>query len=621
MFASSAGVILRRRVCASHRHFPKTFYRGFRNHVRKRSDTAAVPPADLKSADGPAQSLLARLRGSKEVIEYLRPAKRELIIGLCCLPPALAATMALPYYVGSTIDAMLSSDGGIKPEVIATLVGISVVGGVATFGRSYYINLSSEVIVKNLRKRIFAETIRKDALFFDRHKTGDLINRLSTDTTIISNTLTESVSLALRGMATMSIGSGFLFYTCKELALVSTGSLLPLIVLARFYGSIIKKETQRQLETFGESTSSAEEALSNAKFITLFNRHGFMADRYNTKIDGVFDIGRRVSLYRGFFMGSTNLMVSLSMLSVLGYGSTMVAAGAISAGQMTTFLLYMVNVAGAAFSLTSVYSSIMRALGANERISELITASDTNGDTSEVREALSSSGTLAHTDTYDIAFQGVSFAYPTRPDSPVLQNMTLSIPQGKSVAILGGSGSGKSTLINLMGRLYAPNKGHILLGGHPLEEFQIEYLREIIGVVTQDPIILNASIASNIRLGKLDASEEQIIDAAKHANIHDFVQTLPQGYDTVVGERGSLLSGGQKQRITIARKSVRMLFCTNHILFDLLDITGAILRDPKILILDEATSSLDVENEALVQQGKPVCNAQESNLAYLRGCE
>ena len=456
--------------------------------------------------------------------------------------------MALPYYVGSTIDQMLQSSGGIRPEVVATLVGISIVGGVATFGRSYYINLSSEVIVKSLRKRIFAETVRKDALFFDRQKTGDLINRISTDTTVISNTLTESVSLALRGIATMSIGSGFLFYTCKELAMVSTGSLLPLIVLARFYGSIIKKETQRQLETFGESTSSAEEALSNAKFITLFNRQGFMIERYNDKIDAVYGIGKRVSLYRGFFMGSTNLMVSLSMLSVLGYGSTLVAADAISAGQMTTFLLYMVNVAGAAFSLTSVYSSIMRALGANERISELL--HDKPG--SSLGSAEVECGSLTSTERFNLCFEGVTFAYPTRPSSHVLQGLNLAIPQGKSVAVLGGSGSGKSTLINLVGRLYEPNEGRILLGGHPLRDYEIGYLREIIGVVTQDPIILNASIASNIRLGRLDASQEQVIDAAKHANIHDFIQSLPQGYETIVGERGSLLSGGQKQRITIA---------------------------------------------------------------------
>mmetsp|Transcript_16760 Transcript_16760/g.20294 ORF Transcript_16760/g.20294 Transcript_16760/m.20294 type:complete len:678 (+) Transcript_16760:66-2099(+) len=515
---------------------------------------------------------------ARQMIQFAEPAKKQLILGILFLPPALGATMALPYFVGEVIDTVMDDSGednsGRQKTLIATLLAFSVFGALATCGRSYFINLSSEIIVKNMRANLFSAIMRKPIFFFDKSKTGDLVNRISSDTTIVSNTLTESVSMALRGVSTTIVGTGFLFYTCPNLALVSTGTLLPLLLLGRFYGNFIKSETRNQLEVFGRATSVAEESISNARVVKLFNRKDYVVGNYETDLEETFNVGKSIAKYRGVFMGSSSLVFSLSMLSVLGYGSSMVANGLISPGELTSFLLYAVNVTGAAFQITNVYSAVMRALGASERILEVSNSSEIS------RENTIGTMSVKQNDM-SIVFKDVTFAYPMRPDSTILNSFNLTIPNGKVVAVLGGSGSGKSTLVSLLGRLYRPNSGEILLGGQKLNELDIASLRNTVGVVTQDPVVFMQSIEENIRFGNLNASKEQVIQAAKLANIHDFIETLPDGYDTLVGERGSQLSGGQKQRVCIAR---------------------AIIKDPKILVLDEATSSLDVENEYLVQQ-------------------
>lgn len=549
---------------------------------------------------------------TKRMVSFAGVAQKELVFGILCLPGALLATMAVPWIVGKVIDLVsssLSEDNGrllteeARDQIyryVLILFGLSLFGSVATFFRSYFMNLSSELIVKHLRLKLFGHLARnKPMQFFDSSttRTGDLVNRLSADSTIISNVLTESVSMGLRSVATLVFGIGFLFYTSKNLALVSCSAVLPLLLTAKIYGSFIKKETNKQLTEFGASSAIAEESLSFIRVISIFNQQQLFINKYDSKLTEVLETGKRICWYRGMFFGGTELIVNLSLLSVVGYGSYLVFSKVISPGELTSFLMYSLYVTGANFQLTAVYSAIMRALGANQRIMEVWPVEE--GKDSSVGESEAkpkgSVGFLTGSQLpLSVTFENVSFTYPTRSDdSPVLQGLDLTVPGGKSVAVVGRSGSGKSTIINLLCKLYSPDQGRICIAvpdeskeGSSLSSMNIADLdraliRDNIGVVTQEPVIFMASILDNIRLGRTDADMEEVIAAAKMANIHGFIKTMSDGYDTVVGERGSQLSGGQKQRLCIAR---------------------AILKDPAILILDEATSSLDVENEYLVQK-------------------
>lgn len=524
--------------------------------------------------------------GIKKMAVFAVGAKRELGLGILFLPPALASNMALPYFVGRIVDQIgaglgavgevSAADTSVIQGTILSLLAISMLGAGATALRSYYIHLAGEIVTRDMRNTLFAETVRKKMFFFDKAKSGDLINRLSADTSVVSSTLTESVSILLRSLGTTTLGTCFLVYTSPQLAVVSCLTLLPVALISKFYGTYVKTLTKEKLDILGVATANAQEALGNIRTVVLFSREEHEKAKYGGNIQDSYVVGTKLAVVRAGFMGASNMVISLSMLSVLGYGSTLVASGALSAGTLTTFLLYAANVGASVFSISSVYSSIMRALGACDRIFEITEDRDSNmppGPPSTNQAAPITAG--------QIEFKDVSFAYPLRPDQPVLVDLQLTIPPASVVAIVGPSGCGKSTLISLLARFYEPNRGEVLLDGKSIADINLVDLRDRIGTVTQDAAVFSASIWDNIRYGNLEASEEQVYEAARMANAHSFISQFPEGYNTRVGERGAALSGGQKQRICIAR---------------------AILKNPSILLLDEATSALDVESEWLVQQ-------------------
>jgi ABC-type bacteriocin/lantibiotic exporter with double-glycine peptidase domain len=329
-----------------------------------------IPPDGAKRERDDAASASRSKKPStwasfKRTTRFASVAQREIVYGLLFLPAALSSTLALPFFVGNIIDSVvgpLAEVSSIPVEglggltrlqaTVSALLGISVFGALASTARSYYINLAAEIIVRHLRTDLFADVLRKEVEFFDRNKTGDLMNRLSADATLIGSVLTESVSMALRSVGTLTLGTAFLFYTSWELALVSTASLVPMLLLSRVYGDFIKRRTKEQLQVFGAASSVAEEFISNVRSTLIFNRQAHAAQRYAEQVDAAFAIGRDVAFRRGLFMGSTNFVVSMSILAALGYGSMMVAKGALSPGQLTSFLLYSVTVAGASFQVT-----------------------------------------------------------------------------------------------------------------------------------------------------------------------------------------------------------------------------------------------------------------------------
>lgn len=513
------------------------------------------------------------------MITFAGAAKKELILGMCFLPPALATGMATPYFVGRIIDAI--GDPANNPDIlqntVVLLLGISVGGAVATSLRNYYVHYAGELITRDMRAGLFAAILRKKMLFFDKSKSGDLINRLSADTSIVSASLTESLSVFVRSVGTIVLGTSFLFYTSWQLAVVSCVTLCPIIVITRVNGSYMKKRTAEKLEAFGRATASAQEAIANVRTVALFSKEGFERERFGTQLQTTFELGKSMAVAGACFMGLTNLTTSLSMLAVLGYGTHLVTNGHVTPGELTTFLLYALNVGGSVFGLASVYSSIMSALGACDRIFQI--TEDTANDMEYVNGAEVARSHAPGVPA--IRFEDVRFSYPLRPEDSVLQGLDLSIPDGSVVAVVGPSGCGKSTLIALLARFYEPKSGQIFMHGQPVSELSVSSLRAQIATVTQDASLFSSSIKDNIRYGNLQATDEEIVFAAKMAYAHDFISQFPDGYDTLVGERGASLSGGQRQRICIAR---------------------ALLGNPSILILDEATSALDSESEWLVQR-------------------
>lgn len=322
--------------------------------------------------------------------------------------------MALPLFIGKIVDQALvvDADPTMLQNTILSLLGISVVGAFASAGRSYFINISGEIVTKSLRDKLFQSVAGKTATFFDKAKSGDLLNRLSADTTLISSSLTESVSMALRGLGSVCIGTGFLFYTSWELACVACGTLLPFVLMTRIYGKYIKKLTKEQLEVFGQATSVAEQAFNTIRTIMLYQKQEVETRRYGDKTLATFEVGKRMTKVRAAFMGASNLSISLSILSIVGFGTNMVGSGAISPGDLTSFIMYSVNVGGSVYSLASVYSSIMRAAGASERVLELI-------DHEESDMATYDSGTSIPSFEGNISFDNVQFTYPTDRKSVV----------------------------------------------------------------------------------------------------------------------------------------------------------------------------------------------------------
>jgi len=555
------------------------------NETKNTTATSASAVKQITSADNQDEqekNAKFSFAGLKRLWPFVRPAQRELTFGILCLPPALASSMALPFFVGKVVDGLTAAGANadihsLQPT-IAILLAASTVGSIATVGRSYYIHLSGEIVTRHIRTTLFGSAVNKQVSFFDANKTGDLMSRLSADTSIISSALTESTSMLLRGVGSFALGAGFLFYTSWELATVCCLTLVPFAVMSRVYGSWLRVQTKLQLERFGAATAAAEEAFSNIRTVVSFQREPFEAQRYGSAVQKTFEVGKTITTGRAVYMGTANMIINVAMISVLGYGATMVAHGTLTPGNLTSFLLYAVQLGGSLFQLSAVYSSVMRCLAAADRVFEV--TEDTQSDTTAI-EAADPVTIPSDAMKGSLVFDSVNFSYPSRPSVQVLKDFNLVVPAGSVVAVVGGSGCGKSTLISLLTRFYEPSSGVVTVDGVCLAQLDLGWLRAQIGTVSQDANLFSCSVADNIRYGKLDATEEEVREAAEQANAHGFISAFPDKYSTLVGERGASLSGGQRQRLAIAR---------------------AILKDPRVLLLDEATSALDVESEGLVQQ-------------------
>ncbi len=505
------------------------------------------------------------------LFKLARPERATLTIGLLALVLSAGASLLTPYLVRQMIDGLTEGGGReVVDRMALTLLVVFAIGGLFTALRVYMFTLAGERIVARLRGDLYAKLVQQEVAFFDERRTGELTNRLASDTTVLQSAVTSNISMLLRFGATGFGALAILLWTSWQLTLIML-AIVPLVAIGMvFYGRLLRRLSRQVQDASARTGEVAEETLSGIRTVRAFAAERAETARYRAAIDEVFGLAKKRARLGATFQGVAGFAAYAAIAAVLWVGGLMTVRGELTFGALTSFLLYTLTLAFSIGALSGVYEDLMRAVGASERVFELLdrTPSVSSG---ELR--------LEHV-AGRVALSGVSFAYPARRDVPVLASVDLVLEPDQVVALVGPSGGGKSTISALVSRFYDPDAGSVSLDGVDYRELDPEWLRKQVGVVAQDPVLFATTVAENIRYGRPDASDEDVESAARAANIHDFVIGLPDRYRTVVGERGVRLSGGQKQRVAIAR---------------------ALLKDPRVLILDEATSALDAESEFLVQ--------------------
>jgi ATP-binding cassette subfamily B protein len=506
------------------------------------------------------------------LLELASPELPSLVGGAACLLVAGGMTLLYPQAIRIIIDGAVDRGMDAVDRAALLMAVIFLIQAVAIAGRSYLFNVAGERIVARLRERLYRNLIVQEIAFFDQRRTGELISRLSSDTTVLQNTATVNLAIGLRAVVIAVGGMALLLVTSWRLTLVMLAIVPPIAIGSVVLGRRISKLSRRAQDALATASEVAEETLSGVRTVQSFTREPEESARYARAVWQAFGVARRRVQVMAGFIGGMALVGYGALACVLWFGGRLVVVGAMTVGELTAFTLYTMFVAFALSTLADLWSDLMRAGGASQRVFELIERSPELVTGGELRPE----GAAGR-----IELRGVSFAYPARPDVTVLDSIDLVFEPGTVTALVGPSGAGKSTLSVLIPRLYDPTRGVIRLDGIDLRDYDLERLRSRIGIVAQEPLLFSTTIEDNIRYGREGADDREIEAAARAANAHQFVVELPDGYATQVGERGIQLSGGQKQRVAIAR---------------------ALLKDPPILILDEATSSLDAESEALVQE-------------------
>lgn len=510
------------------------------------------------------------------IFRYLLPYKGMFTVGMLCLLISSVTLLAFPYVAARLIDVASGKEDWIINDlnmVALILLGILFVQAIFSFFRVYLFAQVSERSMANVRKHLYNQYLLLPMSFYDSRRTGELLSRITSDVSLLQDTFSITLAEFFRQTITLVVGTFVIFYLTPKLAVFMLATFPVLVILAMVFGNFIRKLSKKTQDELARANVIVEETLQSISIIKAFTSEQYEKGRYGKAQDNVVSIALKAAGFRGGFISFIIFALFGGIVAVIWYGATLLQEGSMSMGDLVSFVLYTTFIGGSIAGLGDLYGQLQKAIGASERVLEITSLSPEAEEKEEQDVSLQLQG--------DIQFRDVQFAYPTRADVPVLKGLDLHIRPGEKVALVGPSGAGKSTIIQLLMRFYPLNGGKILADGQDIASLNLNAFRRHIGIVPQEVILFGGSIRENIAYGKHTATDEEIREAARKANALQFIEKFPQGLDTLVGERGVKLSGGQRQRIAIAR---------------------AILKDPEILVLDEATSSLDAESEHLVQE-------------------
>lgn len=505
------------------------------------------------------------------LLNYIKPYTKTIITAIFCIIVAAASNLYVPWIIKDMIDKVLAEkDMEMLNYISVGIVVVFLIRGIFYFAQSYLVSYVGQRVVIDIRGQLYRKFQRLPLAYYDNHRTGELMSYISNDVAALQNAMVDKL-IELITESSIFVGSlAMMFYLDWKLSLL-TFAVVPMVGQAmKIFGRKLKRSGTLIQERLADMTAFLQESLAAVRVVKSFVREQHEIERYDRENERNFEAAMLNIRLMSMLTPTVEFLAALAVTVIVWFGGYEVVEGKITAGALVAFLTYAVNLANPVKRISRVFGTLQQAMAAADRVFELMDLPETIGDKPEAKPLPRVTGR--------VKVENVSFSYGE--DAPALRNISFEVQPGQMVAFVGPSGAGKSTIANLLPRFYDVTEGAILVEGMDVRDVTLGSLREQIGIVPQETMLFSGSVWENIRYGRLDATDEEVVEAAKAANADEFIRQLPDGYDTKLGERGVNISGGQRQRLAIAR---------------------AILKDPQILILDEATSALDTESEKVVQ--------------------
>ncbi|MBC3788024.1 ABC transporter ATP-binding protein [Spirosoma utsteinense] len=513
------------------------------------------------------------LKKAISIFRFVKPYRIKYMIGFAFLILSTGTTMSFGLLIGQITSVIQGKSAFSLNQVTLFFVGVLIAQAIFSFFRIYFFSQVSERAMADVRRATYSKIITLPIPFFEQRRVGELTSRISADVSQLQDVLTLTLAELFRQVATLTIGTAIIFYVSWKLTLFMLATFPVIIIAAIVFGKFIRKLSKLAQDQLATANVIVEETLQSVNIVKAFTNEKLEINRYGTALQQVVNTALRAAKFRGVFVSFVIFALFGGIIGVVWYGGSLVLSNEMPFADLLTFIVYTTFIGGSVAGMGDLYAQLQKTVGASERILEILGETSEVNATEEVPLFVPVQG--------HVRFEDVRFSYPSRPDIAVLKGISLNVAAGRKIALVGQSGAGKSTIVQLLMRYYQLGGGKITVDDRDLATFNVTELRKNIAVVPQEVMLFGGTIQENIQYGKAGATEAEVREAARKANALQFIDSFPEGLQTIVGERGVKLSGGQRQRIAIAR---------------------AILKDPAILVLDEATSSLDAESERLVQE-------------------